>query len=223
MPSTEPAHTENEKDQMQKRDLDRLKEAFEKQLCEEVRVSEDRERKILLAYDKIKKTNADQSARLEALEAQYHNVTSEKESAIAALRKIDFERMRNSAHWQVSIDTPHVKQTLDRIKTRMRAWAKRVVISSPAPVTTGEYPDLVEYLSCVISLDGGQLPPGLVKLKPHRSMLLNALLAHDLYTRIFRSPFFWLREEQLKDGPDAVLDSWYHRGQHSKLLHAGTA
>jgi hypothetical protein len=72
-----------DKDRAYKRDLDRQREEFQKQLDEEVRISESRERKILLAHDRTKKTNADQQIRLATLEgklvtleAQYSKVNS---------------------------------------------------------------------------------------------------------------------------------------------------
>ena len=68
-------------------------------------------------------------------------------------------------------------------------WAKSAVISD-LPHDTERHADLVEDLSHVISFDDGHLPLRLKRLKSYRSMLLNALLAHELYEAIFRNLFF---------------------------------
>jgi hypothetical protein len=135
---------------------------------------------------------------------------------------IAFKNLGMEARWQPRDDTI-VGHDLYRIKQQMRTWANKVVTDDSSLLEEGKFTDLIDDLSNVVLLDGSRIPQELlqakndsgVKLKYKNllSILLNALLAHDLYTTIFRSPFFWLYKEDQEHG----LDSWYSLGQQGRL------
>ena len=72
----------------------------------------------------------------------------------------------------------------------------------------------------MVLLENNQLPRGLSTPKSS-SLLLNALLAHNVYTTIFRNPFFFLnnrlRHNLPRARPEDTLDDIYHLAQACKL------
>lgn len=111
-----------------------------------------------------------------------------------------------------------IKGDLDRLKRSMKSWSKDFSINSMTPLQslmfgTDEELALIQCLSNVVRLDEGRLPPGLTTSKTP-SLLLNAVLAHDVYKTIFENPFFFLRDqldyEPPRLSPDEKFNMIYH-------------
>lgn len=103
-----------------------------------------------------------------------------------------------------------IKGDLDRLKRSMKSWSKDCSINSMTPVQnlmagTDEEVALTQCLSNVVRLDDGRLPTGLTTSKTP-SLLLNALLAHDVYKGIFETPFFFLRDQLEYEPPRLAPD-----------------
>jgi hypothetical protein len=84
----------------------------------------------------------------------------------------------------------------------MRFWAKTAAVKNIAAIQDVEeeqHACLIASLSLVTVVENNQLPRGLSTPKGP-SLFLNALLAHDVYTSFFRSPFFFLNDD-LEYGP----------------------
>jgi hypothetical protein len=97
---------------------------------------------------------------------------------------------------------------LNTIKNKMKNWAKGTSVKDMSLLQTLDGMDiasLMKDLSRVALLENNQLPQGLSTPKS-ASLLLNALLAHDVYTTIFRSPFFFLNDGLGHDLPRSGLD-----------------
>ncbi|KFY69893.1 hypothetical protein V499_09645 [Pseudogymnoascus sp. VKM F-103] len=89
-----------------------------------------------------------------------------------------------------------VLEDFARIRTLMRTWAKGAAVKNIGTIqdiTEEQYASLMASLSLVAVVENNQLPGGLSTSKGP-SLLLNALLAHDVYTSLFRSPFYFLND-----------------------------
>ncbi|KAH8804544.1 hypothetical protein F5884DRAFT_796458, partial [Xylogone sp. PMI_703] len=114
---------------------------------------------------------------------------------------------------------------LNRIKREMRSWAKTystkdIPVSIYMEIGSAE---LFECLSHVVIIENGQLPRGLSTPKSS-GMLLNALLAHDIYTSLFRNPFVFLDgitygENATVPGVD-MIEQIYHAAKRSNRRDA---
>ena len=114
-----------------------------------------------------------------------------------------------------------IKGDLDRLKRSMKSWSKDFSINSMTSLQslmegTDEEDALIQCLSNVVRLDEGRLPPGLTTPKVP-SLLLNALLAHDIYKTIFENPFFFLRDQLDNDPPRLAADEKFKTIYHSML------
>jgi hypothetical protein len=116
---------------------------------------------------------------------------------------------------------------LDRIKRNMRSWAKGTSIKDMSSLQTLDSISraaLMKDLSHMVLLENNQLPQGLSTPKSP-SLLLNALVAHDVYTSIFRNPFFFLNDGLGHDlpraGPENTLNEIYQLAQACELTGNG--
>jgi hypothetical protein len=116
-----------------------------------------------------------------------------------------------------------IKGDLDRLKRTMKSWAKDCSINSMAHVQslmegTDEEVALSESLSNVVRLDGGRLPPGLTTTTSKTpSLLLNALLAHDVYKTLFENPFFFFNDQLDYEKPRLAADAKFSQIYQSML------
>ncbi|KAH7411294.1 hypothetical protein BKA64DRAFT_638933 [Cadophora sp. MPI-SDFR-AT-0126] len=134
-------------------------------------------------------------------------------------QEASFQQMA-SGRWKPSEDGKVIND-LDRIKRDMKAWAKNTAVKYMAVVEALETPDmdlLMECLANVVVLDNGKLPEGLTKQKSS-SIILNALLAHDIYTSFFCNPFFFIEGEpehnSVNNSASNDLDTIYEMSQES--------
>jgi len=126
-----------------------------------------------------------------------------------------------SVRW-LSTEESKVTGDLDRLRTNMRTWEKGTPTHNMDLVQSldkAEYSVLFKDLAEVCLLENDQLPQGLSSSKGS-SLLLNALLAHNVYTTLFRNPFFFLEdglggltEASPRLGPDRLLENLYQRTQ----------
>lgn len=102
----------------------------------------------------------------------------------------------------------------------MRSWAKIAAVKDIAAIqdlAEEQHVSLMATLSRVAVVDSNQLPRGLSTPKG-QSLLLNAFLAHDVYTSLFASPFFFLKYNLdlghgvAGDGMDDSLNKIYGLG-----------
>jgi len=133
----------------------------------------------------------------------------------------------NTGRW-LPQEESKIKGDLDRLKRSMKSWSKDCSVNNMTPLQslmkgTDEEVALTQCLSDVVRLDEGCLPPGLATSKSP-SLLLNALLAHDIYKTIFGNPFFFLRDqldyEPPRLPPDEKFNEMY-QWMLSGKLHKG--
>jgi hypothetical protein len=102
----------------------------------------------------------------------------------------DFKGMESGV-W-LPTEESRVKGDLIRIKTALARWSKQVAIADISYLDTiQDRSGFKEELSHVMILENDALPSGL-KTKKGASLILSALVAHDLFTKVFASPFFFL-------------------------------
>ncbi|KFY46822.1 hypothetical protein V495_02243 [Pseudogymnoascus sp. VKM F-4514 (FW-929)] len=114
-----------------------------------------------------------------------------------------FKRME-TGRW-LPMEESRVLEDFVRIRTQMRTWAKGAAVKNIGTIQEiGEeqHASLMASLSRVAVVENNQLPGGLSTPKGP-SLLLNALLAHDVYTSLFRSPFYFLNDN---------IECWPRRG-----------
>jgi len=147
-------------------------------------------------------------AEARRLEAALSSVQEKYEALIRKQQEESFKQM-STARWLPIEDSKIVGQ-LDRFKREMRSWAKASAVKDLKSVENldrFEVSDLLRELSRVAVLKNGRLPDGLPNPKV-AALLLNALLAHHLYTSIFKSPFFCLEygyEDNVSEGVGAAF------------------
>jgi hypothetical protein len=134
----------------------------------------------------------------------------------------------SNARW-LPIEDTKVVSDLGRIKKEMRTWAKSTGVKGAEALENldhSELMSLLKNLSHVAVIKNNELPRGLSEPKSP-VLLLNALLAHHLYTAMFRSPFFFFDDGLGKDSPvtsdGALLREIYQLAQDCKttpFLHA---
>ncbi|TAQ85420.1 hypothetical protein B7494_g6249 [Chlorociboria aeruginascens] len=105
-----------------------------------------------------------------------------------------FEQM-DTGRW-LPQDESKVKSDLDRIKRAMKTWAKDAAIKDMALLNRlpeEERQACLNRLSDVVKMENGGIPPALSTPKSP-ALLLNALVAHDVYLSFFVNPFFFLSD-----------------------------
>jgi hypothetical protein len=104
----------------------------------------------------------------------------------------------------------HVWHILERLKTDIRNWAKKSYILDLSWTQIVQIPNILDMLPKVVLLNGSELPGGFPIYKA-ASLLLNALVAQDLYVGIISDPFFF-QEGIAKDEqqyPKEILNQVY--------------
>ncbi len=109
-------------------------------------------------------------------------------------------------------DENKVKDELDSLKRNMKAWAKEMATTQLAPwreLDGQDYQKFVKAVEGIVALSGGRrLPEGLES--PRKTgLLLNAMLASDVYRVVFDWPFFSLGNGgrgQVADIHSAILE-----------------
>lgn len=103
------------------------------------------------------------------------------------------------------VEDSKVMEDLGRLKRDMRSWAKKVSSNDmDAVLKSLDKRRLRNALEHVVVFEHGELPQGLSSRKVP-ALLLSALLAHDIYTTIFRDPFFFLGIVDLGGGYEKTL------------------
>ncbi len=131
-------------------------------------------------------------AKVRGLEASLNSVQKKYEALILKQQEESFKQM-GTARW-LPIEDSKVVGQLDRFKRETRSWAKASAakdLESIEELDACEVSDLLGELSRVAVIENGRLPQGLPTPKIP-ALLLNARLAHHLYTSIFKNPFFSL-------------------------------
>ncbi len=207
-----------------RKDVDHLKEKHQKILDDVTRKWDAREKELERYNQQIRYDRDESIRRLQAevreIESDRHMIQEKYDTFIRKQQEESFKKME-SGRWLPSEESKVVGD-LDRIKREMRTWAKGAAIKDMPlqKIDQMEVADLMKDLSHVVLLKNNQLPQGLSTPKSP-SLLLNALLAHHVYTNIFRNPFFFLKDELGQDmaraGLEDALDEIYQLAQACKL------
>jgi hypothetical protein len=146
------------------------------------------------------------------LEAERNSAQEKYEELIRKQQEESFKQM-STAHWLPTEDSKVIGE-LDRVKREMRGWAKATAVKSAdylEKLDSSDFLSLMESLSQVAVLEKGELPRGLLTPKSP-ALLLNALLAHHLYTTTFQNPFFFLD----RIGTSELLHKIYELAQNCR-------
>lgn len=143
-----------------------------------------------------------QSLQLQVQElASHRNEIQEKYNTLFRRQQEESFKQMETGRW-LPREESRVQADFERIRIQMRSWAKGAAVKNIAAIQDIEeeqHTSLMASLSCVVVFENNQLPRGLSTPKGP-SLLLNALLAHDVYASLFVNPFFFLNGN-LKDGP----------------------
>jgi hypothetical protein len=146
--------------------------------------------------------------------ASHQNKTQEKYNALIRKQQEESFKQIETGRW-LPMEESRVLADFERIRTQMRIWAKSAAAKNTAAIQDMEEEQnasLMASLSQVAVVENNQLPGGLSTRKG-LSLLLNALLAHDVYTSFFRNPFFFLNNDleygSMGDEPDSSLNKIY--------------
>jgi hypothetical protein len=139
----------------------------------------------------------DQKHKVKELQYSLAMAEEARDDLIRKQQEENFKQM-DTGRW-LPQEESKIKSDLDRLKRSMKSWSKDCSISSMTPVQnlmqgTEEEIALIQCLSDVVRFDDGRLPPGLNTSKTP-SLLLNALLTHDVYQSVFDNPFFFLHNQ----------------------------
>jgi hypothetical protein len=165
--------------------------------------------------------------RTRILEAKVQKAKSEKEEVEAEynlfVRQKQEEKFEEMESW-LPVEGSKVIGDLDRLKRDMRAFGKGMSTNDLSVFQRLDEADHVALLNdlaevCVLTNNG--LPEGLTSSKSP-ALLLNALLAHHVYTTLFTNPFFFLGnglgDVLPKSGLDGLLNEIYSRTQQGKCI-----
>jgi hypothetical protein len=163
----------------------------------------------LMAETRDNKTLKDHAAQLEyerdtAQDKYTHLVRQQQEQSFKALDNGRF----------IPRDETKVKDDLDALKRSMKTWARDAAIKIAAPWANFNEADLgslSQALSPIAPSKQG-IPEGLSTPKIP-GLLLNALLAHDVYEKIFQNPFLCF-----ENGGTAQLTNMYTEILSCKLI-----
>ncbi|QSZ31529.1 hypothetical protein DSL72_001096 [Monilinia vaccinii-corymbosi] len=146
--------------------------------------------------DKLEDTAHKLQVRNELLESAKQAIEEKHNTFVRKQQEESFRKMPNS-RW-ASVEDGKVMEDLDRLKRNMRSWAKSVSINDIDALLQSlnriEGSALWNTLEHVVLFEDGKLPQGLSSRKAP-ALLLNALLSHSIYSKLFGSPFFFLGEE----------------------------
>lgn len=157
-------------------------------------------------------------AKLRESESEKRVMREEHNAFVRKQQEASFGQME-SARWR-PMDEGKVMHALDRLKTDMRNWAKATSFKDNSRLRSfaeAESAALMQVLADVALVENGQLPDGLSTIARSPMLLLNALLAHSVYTSFFRSPFFFLGNNGPNAAsnarPERILEDIYERAQ----------
>ncbi|PVH80367.1 hypothetical protein DL98DRAFT_418771 [Cadophora sp. DSE1049] len=152
-----------------------------------------------------------------------HDQVHKYDMIIRKQQEASFKQMESS-RW-IPSEEGKVIGDLNRIKRDMKTWTKNTAIKDMAVVKALETSDmeaLMDSLANVVALDNRKLPEGLTTHKSP-SIVLNALLAHDIYTSFFCNPFFFIQGELEHDSINSSggndLNEIYEMSQECKFGH----
>ncbi|OBT82586.1 hypothetical protein VE02_08679 [Pseudogymnoascus sp. 03VT05] len=162
------------------------------------------------------------------LEAKVQQAKSEKEKVEAEysffIRQKQEEKFKEMGSW-IPVEGSKVISDLDRLKRDMRSFGKGMStndLSVFQQLEEASHEALMNDLAEVCVLRSGALPEGLTSSKSP-GLLLNALLAHHVYTVLFKDPFFFLNiglGDVPKTGLDSLLNEIYSRTQQANQEEA---
>ena len=186
---------------------------------------EERERQLQHHISQITRRFEESSHNLQAKLRESESVKlvmrEEHNAFIRKQQEASFGQMK-SARW-LPMDEGKVMHELDRLKTDMRSWAKATSFKDNSRLRSFaevESAALMQDLANVALVENGQLPDGLSTIAKSPMLLLNALLAHSVYTSFFRSPFFFLGNNDPNAAsnarPERILEDIYERAQEGK-------
>lgn len=198
-------------------DINQLEQEFQKTTEGKEREREARERDIQHHFSQTKLRLEEDIRKLQAeLQKSESQKLFMREQYNVFIRKQQEESFRQmeSARW-LPMDEGKVMDDLDRLKRDMRSWAKATSIRVLPPLRKMESAALMQALTNVAPIENSQLPEGLSTTARSPMLLLNALLAHSIYTSFFRSPFFFLGNNDANAPsnvrPEAILEDVYRR------------
>jgi hypothetical protein len=211
------SHYENKMANLERQSRDMLER--------EQRKWKEKERNLLASLDQISldKENAirELASGLRKSEVEISRIQSEYDTLFREQQEEWFKRME-SARWR-PVEEGKVMNDLDRFKRDMRNWAKG---SSVAELSLLESLDatestaLMQDLEQVVLFENGQLPVVLLNTKRSPMILLNALIAHNLYKSFFQNPFFFRNstgDDLTIDGREDQLQIIYREAKLSKV------
>ncbi|KAF5869579.1 uncharacterized protein Bfra_010775 [Botrytis fragariae] len=159
-------------------------------------------------------------ARNGQLECEKQDIEEQHRDFIRKQQETTFRQM-NSSRW-APLEDSKVIEEFDRLKRDIRSWAKKhSKIDMPTilgVLDVHERKALTDVLKDVVVFKNNELPQGLSP-KKIPALLLTALASHNVYTTLFREPFFFLGGESVLY---SNLRSVYRAGLHSNKGDAST-
>jgi hypothetical protein len=207
---------------MHENDIMEGQQSFREYLAVKEREWEERERQLQRHISQItcdfEESSHNLQAKLRESESEKLVMREEHNAFIRKQQEASFGQME-SARWR-PMDEGKVMHELDRLKTDMRSWAKATPFKDNSRLQSfaeAESAALMQVLANVALVENGQLPDGLSTIARSPMLLLNALLAHSVYTSFFRSPFFFLGNNDPNAAsnarPERILEDIYERAQ----------
>ncbi|KAH8587067.1 hypothetical protein B0O99DRAFT_527398 [Bisporella sp. PMI_857] len=198
-------------------DVDQLRQAHHDAIESKEREWETRERELQQHIVEISQRSEEDISilrtKLQESESEKLFMQSQHNAFVRKQQEASFSLME-SARW-LPTDEGKVMGDLDRLKRDMRAWAKATSVQGSSLtqlLKDGETTALMKDLANVARVENGQLPEGLSAVAKCPMLLLNALLAHNVYTSLFRSPFFFLSSggnASSRIKPETLLEDIY--------------
>ncbi|TGO59584.1 hypothetical protein BCON_0043g00430 [Botryotinia convoluta] len=159
-------------------------------------------------------------ARNGQLEFEKQDIEEQHRTFIRKQQETTFRQMKSS-RW-APLEDSKVIEEFDRLKRDIRNWAKKHS-KNEMPTILGvldmhERKALTDVLKDVVAFENNELPQG---LSPKKApvLLLTALISHNVYTTLFREPFFFLRGESVLY---SNLRSVHRAGLQSNIGDAST-
>jgi hypothetical protein len=153
--------------------------------------------------------------------ASHSNIVQEKYNTIQLRQQEESFKRMETGRW-LPREENRVLADFERIRIQMRTWARGAAVKNLAvlqDIEGEQQASLIASLSHVAVVENNQPPRGLSTSKGP-SLLLNALLAHDVYTSLFQSPFFFLHDDlkyiPTEDKLDDSLNKIYDLAQACK-------
>ncbi|TGO26563.1 hypothetical protein BPAE_0057g00390 [Botrytis paeoniae] len=159
-------------------------------------------------------------ARNRQLEFEKQDIEEQHRTFIRKQQETTFRQMKSS-RW-APLEDSKVIEEFDRLKRDIRNWAKKYS-EIDMPTILGvldmhERKALTDVLKDVVAFENNELPQGLSPKKAP-ALLLTALVSHNVYTTLFREPFFFLGGESVLY---SNLKSVYRAGLQSNMGDAST-